>query len=109
MTDRIAAEPRPASASQRATALETVLKTHGILPDGFVEEFNDIDGKLDAAKKAFSNARHRLTDSDQSVTARAKRLVEAGAKGKRSLATEITPVIEPLTPLIGSDEEGEPD
>lgn len=71
---------------------------------GFVEEFNDIDGKLDAAKKAFTNARHRLTESDQSVTARAKRLVEAGAKGKRTLAPELIPVLGPPTPETGADE-----
>ena len=59
----------------------------------FIEDFNEIDGKIEAAKKAFSSAKHRLTESDQSVSARAKRLVEAGAKGRRSLAPELTPVI----------------
>jgi nitrile hydratase len=40
MADHHEAEPRTASVSQRAAALETVLTTHGILPDGFVEEFS---------------------------------------------------------------------
>jgi nitrile hydratase len=40
MTDSHAAAQQPATAAQRAAALETVLTTHGILPEGFVDEFN---------------------------------------------------------------------
>jgi DNA recombination protein RmuC len=70
---------------------------------GFIEDFNEIDKQLDDARKAFSSARHRLTESDQSVAARAKRLVEAGAKHKRTLAREITPVIGVPAPETEAD------
>jgi nitrile hydratase subunit alpha len=40
MTDSHTTVSQPASASQRAAALETALTVHGILPRGFVEEFN---------------------------------------------------------------------
>jgi nitrile hydratase len=40
MTDSHAAAQRPATAAQRAAALETVLTAHGILPEGFVDDFN---------------------------------------------------------------------
>jgi nitrile hydratase len=40
MTDRHATTSQPAPVAQRAAALETALTKHGILPKGFVEEFN---------------------------------------------------------------------
>jgi nitrile hydratase len=39
MNDSHAATHQPATVAQRAAALETVLTTHGILPQGFVAEF----------------------------------------------------------------------
>ncbi len=58
----------------------------------FITEFDEIEGKLEAGHKAFKAARNRLSESPQSVVARARRLVEAGAKGKRSLHEDLQPV-----------------
>lgn len=58
----------------------------------FMAEFDDIEGRLDASHAAFKKARNRLSESPQSVVARARRLVEAGAKGKRALHEELQPV-----------------
>ena len=41
MPDSHSVTQMPAAVSQRAAALETVLTTHGILPEGFVEEFTN--------------------------------------------------------------------
>ena len=71
---------------------------------GFIKDFNEIGGTIEEAQKAFSNAKRRLTESDQSVAARAKRLVEAGARGKRPHALEITPVRGVPDSETGADE-----
>jgi DNA recombination protein RmuC len=57
----------------------------------FMSDFNEIEARLEAGQKAFRTARNRLSDSPQSVIARARRLVEAGAKGKRPLHDELLP------------------
>jgi len=62
----------------------------------FMTEFEEIEGRLEASHAAFKKARNRLSDSPQSVVARARRLVEAGAKGKRALHDD-------LQPLAGAD------
>jgi nitrile hydratase len=41
MPDSHSVTQMPAEVSQRAAALKTVLTTHGILPEGFVEEFTN--------------------------------------------------------------------
>ncbi len=56
-----------------------------------LEEFDDIGTSIGRSDAAFRKARNRLTESPQSVLARAKRLVEAGAKGKRTLPDELQP------------------
>lgn len=58
----------------------------------FIDEFDEIENRLNASQKAFRTARNRLSESPQSVTARARRLVEAGAKGKKPLHEELVPV-----------------
>jgi DNA recombination protein RmuC len=58
----------------------------------FIADFDEIEAKLDAGQKAFKTARNRLSESPQSVVARARRLVEAGAKGKRPLHEDLLPV-----------------
>lgn len=58
----------------------------------FMTEFDEIEGRLEASHGAFKKARNRLSESPQSVVARARRLVEAGAKGKRSLHEDLQPV-----------------
>jgi DNA recombination protein RmuC len=62
----------------------------------FITDFDEIEAKLESGQKAFRAARNRLADSPQSVIARARRLVEAGAKGKR-------PLHEALLPVAGAD------
>ena len=57
----------------------------------FLEEFDAIEGRLDASHKAFRQARNRLVESPRSVIARARKLVEAGAKGNRALHEELVP------------------
>ncbi|KLB23334.1 DNA recombination protein RmuC [Xanthomonas hortorum] len=64
---------------------------------GFIEDFESIDERLKKAGDAFNKAKNRLNDSPQSVVARARRLVGAGAKGKKALH-------ESLKPLPGEDE-----
>lgn len=71
----------------------------------FIEEFDAIDEKISASAKAFRTARNRLSDSPQSVLKRAQRLVDAGARGKRTLHEELAPGPTAL-PLL--DEDGEP-
>jgi len=64
---------------------------------GFIEDFESIDERLKRAGDAYNKAKNRLNDSPQSVVARARRLVGAGAKGKKALH-------ESLKPLPGEDE-----
>ncbi|MCW2004013.1 DNA recombination protein RmuC [Xanthomonas arboricola] len=64
---------------------------------GFIEDFESIDERLKKAGDAYNKAKNRLNDSPQSVVARARRLVEAGAKGKKALH-------ESLKPLHGEEE-----
>lgn len=75
----------------------------------FIDEFGDVEQRLNQAVGAYAKARHRLSESDQSVVARARRLVEAGARGKRALNSQLEsnadPALLPL-PLVGLDGEG---
>jgi DNA recombination protein RmuC len=73
----------------------------------FLGEFNAIEKKLESANTAFRDARNALQDSPQSVVARARRLVEAGAKGKKAIPEELRPVSEqpPLSLLPETPEE----
>lgn len=59
---------------------------------GFLEDFQNIEVKIRQSGQAFTDAKSRLSESPQSVIARAKRLVEAGAKGKRAIPEELQPV-----------------
>jgi DNA recombination protein RmuC len=75
----------------------------------FLGEFDEIDTRLRQVQTAYGNARRRLAESDQSVVARARRLVEAGARGKRALNSQLEASIDPaLVPLaqLGADEAG---
>jgi DNA recombination protein RmuC len=66
----------------------------------FVEDFKAIEGRLDDAGKAFRKARNTLEDSPQSVLARGRRLVEAGAKGRKAIPEELRPTSDaPAIPL----------
>lgn len=60
----------------------------------FFEDFHGIDESIKKTRSAFETARNRLIVSPQSVAARARRLVEAGAKGKKALPEELVPVVD---------------
>jgi DNA recombination protein RmuC len=51
----------------------------------FMSEFDDIQKHIGRTEAAFRAAKNRLHDSDRSVINRAKRLVEAGAKGRKQI------------------------
>lgn len=57
----------------------------------FLDDFDLLEKRMQAATAAFGTAKNRLRDSDQSVVARARRLVEQGAKGKKVLREELLP------------------
>ena len=58
---------------------------------GFVADFDRVGKSLEDADKAFKNARHRLSESNQAVIPRARRLAELGAHGRRALTDELKP------------------
>ncbi|HEX3896455.1 MAG TPA: DNA recombination protein RmuC, partial [Rudaea sp.] len=58
----------------------------------FLGEFAAIETQLGKTTTAVEAARKKLQTSQQSVIARAQRLVEAGARGKKALAEELIPV-----------------
>lgn len=71
----------------------------------FLEDFKAIDTRLQQLQGAYTNARNRLSESNQSIVARTQRLVRAGAKGKKLLPEELIPEGEALPLLV--DETGE--
>lgn len=58
---------------------------------GFVAEFDLVGKRLDDASEAFKKARHRLSESNQAVIPRARRLAELGARGRKVLTAELKP------------------
>lgn len=56
---------------------------------GFLDDFDGVGRKLEDANKAFQAARHRLSESNQSVIKRAQRLSDLGARSKRALGEEL--------------------
>lgn len=63
----------------------------------FLGDFDQVADKLRDSQRAFDRARNTLKDSPQSVMARGRRLVEAGAKGKKAIPEELQPTVEPPT------------
>ena len=57
----------------------------------FLDDFDKLGELLDRTGKAYTASARRLRDSDQSVVARTRRLVEQGAKGKKLLREELQP------------------
>jgi DNA recombination protein RmuC len=57
----------------------------------FLDDFEKLGDLLDRTGKAYTASQRRLRDSDQSVVARTRRLVEQGAKGKKLLREELQP------------------
>ena len=75
--------------------------------DRLVAEFDLVGKRLDDAGEAFKRARHRLTESNQAVIPRARRLAELGARGRKALTEELRPEAElrpgaPALRLIGA-------
>lgn len=58
---------------------------------GFLADFDQVGSRLKQAGDAFHSARNRLSESNQAVIPRARRLVELGARGKKALAEELVP------------------
>lgn len=56
----------------------------------FLTEFKEIEQSFDSADKKLKQARMRLETSPQSVLARARRLVNAGVRGKRKLHASLS-------------------
>ncbi|MNV56474.1 hypothetical protein D3C71_1487620 [compost metagenome] len=69
----------------------------------FLADFDVVGKKLDEANQSFTKARNRLTESPQSLSNRARRLAELGAKAKKALPPELQP--DTIRTLA---EEGEP-
>ena len=61
----------------------------------FLGDFELVSDKLRDSQRAFDKARNSLRDSPQSVMARGRRLVEAGAKGKKAIPEELRSTDEP--------------
>ncbi len=74
--------------------LDDIGEKAGLLIDAityFLKEFDEVGERIKEAGNAFGAVKNRLTESKQSVLARAKKLVEAGAKGKRAIPEELQP------------------
>lgn len=69
----------------------------------FLKEFDEIQGHIERTDKAFKAARKRLTESDQSVKSRAQRLVQAGAKGRKTIPESLQSVGEADALALSSD------
>lgn len=76
----------------------------------FMGEFEDIQKHLGRATTAFTTAKNRLHDSDRSVVKRAKRLVEAGAKGRKAIPESLQAIGDapPIPLMLEIDAELEP-
>lgn len=55
----------------------------------FLADFDKVGKRLDEATTSFQSARNRLSESNQGVIPRARRLTELGVKGKRALAPDL--------------------
>jgi len=73
----------------------------------FLGDFDQVSERLDAAQLAYRRAKNTLQESPQSVVARGRRLVEAGARGKKAIPEELQPTLEPpvlpLAPEVSGD------
>ena len=72
----------------------------------FLADFDGVGKKLEEAGKAFAQARNRLTDSPQSLSNRARRLVELGSKARKALPAELQP--EETLRSVARDDDEEP-
>lgn len=76
------------------TQVEAVRKVASNLMDSltaFLTEFKAIEDKLGGVTKAYEQAKHRLYESNQSVVARGRKLVDTGARGNKALHKDLMP------------------
>ncbi len=69
-----------------------IASTGGLILDSlinFLSDFDRVGRQLDDARTAFNDARGKLSDSNQAVIPRARRLIELGAKSKKALPAEL--------------------
>jgi DNA recombination protein RmuC len=55
----------------------------------FLADFDNVGKRLNEANNAFNAARGKLSESNQAVIPRARRLAELGAQGKKALTGEL--------------------
>lgn len=66
----------------------------------FLSDFDTVGKRLGEATAAFSDARRTLSDSQQAVIPRARRLAELGSRGKKALPAELSPTeVVPIVPV----------
>ena len=93
--------------------IETIGDEAGKLLDSlstFLSDFEAIEQSFETADKKLKQARSKLDTSPQSVLARARRLVKAGARGKRKLHASLSATTEDgeALPVLGVDTRDEP-
>ena len=79
-----------------------IAKVGGLVLDSlqnFLADFDSVGKQLDQARTAFNAARGKLTESNQALIPRARRLHQLGAKGKKALSAELIGDAEPLASL----------
>lgn len=74
----------------------------------FLSDFDNVGKRLNDATTAFGDARRSLSESQQAVIPRARRLAELGPRGKKALSAELTPTEEvPVTIPVASESPSE--
>ncbi|WP_256645982.1 DNA recombination protein RmuC [Thermomonas paludicola] len=69
-----------------------IARTGGLVLDSltnFLADFDNVGRRLDEARTAFNGARGKLSESNNALIPRARRLVQLGAKGKKALPAEL--------------------
>ncbi|QIL19436.1 DNA recombination protein RmuC [Thermomonas sp. HDW16] len=78
---------------------QEIAKTGGLVLDSlvnFLADFDNVGRQLEDATSAFNDARHKLSNSKQALIPRAQRLVDLGAKGKKTLPEELQGSVDAL-------------
>ena len=81
-----------------------IAKVGGLVLDSlqnFLADFDSVGKQLDQARTAFNAARGKLTDSNQALIPRARRLHQLGAKSRKALSAELVGDGESLASLAG--------